>query len=224
MNATRTEIAKTIDHTLLKAVATGQDIIKLCQEAKEYGFASVCVNPTFVSLAAEQLKDSGIMVCTVVGFPLGCTTTATKVEETREAVNNGAQEIDMVINLGALKEGNDDLVCQDIAAVVKAAQEANPSTAVKVIIETCYLTHEEKILACQLAKTAGAHFVKTSTGFGTGGATIEDVALMREVVGPAMGVKASGGIKTSADVLALLKAGANRIGASAGVKIMKELS
>lgn len=224
MTTSRTEIAKMIDHTVLKAVATQQDIITLCQEAKEYGFASVCINPTFVSLAAEQLKGSGVMVCTVVGFPLGCSTTEIKAYETRDAVKNGAQEVDMVINIGALKEGNEAKVLQDIAAVVKAAQETNPEAAVKVIIETCYLNQEEKIAACKLAKAAGAHFVKTSTGFGTGGATVEDIALMRQVVGSEMGVKASGGIKNSEDVLKMIKAGANRIGASAGVNIIKEIN
>ncbi len=220
---TKTEIAKMIDHTVLKAVATQQDIITLCQEAKEYGFASVCINPTFVSLAAEQLKGTEVMVCTVVGFPLGSSTTETKAYETREAVKNGAQEVDMVINIGALKEGNEAKVLEDIAAVVKAAKETNSEAIVKVIIETCYLNQEEKVAVCKLAKAAGAHFVKTSTGFGTGGATVEDVALMRQVVGSEMGVKASGGIKNSADVLKMIKAGANRIGASAGINIIKEI-
>ena len=223
MTTSRTEIAKMIDHTVLKAAATQQEIIKLCQEAKEYGFASVCINPTFVSLAAEQLKGSGVMVCTVVGFPLGCSTTETKAYETRDAVKNGAQEVDMVINIGALKDGNEEKILQDISAVVKAAQETNSEAAVKAIIETCYLSQEEKIAACKLAKAAGAHFVKTSTGFGTGGATAEDIALMRQVVGLEMGVKASGGIKNSADVFNMIKAGANRIGASAGINIIKEI-
>lgn len=219
----KNEVARSIDHTILKAVATPEDIVCLCQEAQVYGFASVCVNPSYVPLAVEQLRDSTVKVCTVVGFPLGCTTTATKVAETKEVVQSGALEVDMVINLGALKAGNGQGVLQDIAAVVEAARETNPQAVVKVIIETCYLTREEKVLACELAQQAGAHFVKTSTGFGTGGATVEDVSLMCQVVGPHMGVKASGGIKNSHDALALLQAGANRLGASAGVLIMKEL-
>ena len=224
MVTNKKEIAKMIDHTILKAAASRADVNKLCEEAIEYGFASVCVNPSFVPLAAKNLANSSVKVCTVIGFPLGCTTTATKVAETKEAVRNGAHEVDMVINIGALKEGNRDLVLRDIDSVVKAGKEINSSVIVKVIIETCYLNKEEKILACKLSKEAGCDFVKTSTGFGTAGATVEDVALMREVVGLEIGVKASGGIKNSAEVLALIKAGANRIGASAGVNIIKELS
>lgn len=223
MTVNKNEIAKMIDHTILKAVATEEDITKLCQEALEYGFASVCINPYFVPLAAKELANAEVKVCTVIGFPLGCNTTATKVKETQAAVKDGAQEVDMVINIGALKQGNQELVLNDIAAVVKAAKEVNSAAIVKVIIETCYLNRAEKVVACQLAKQAGADFVKTSTGFGTGGATAEDIALMREVVGPEIGVKASGGIKNSDDVLAMIQAGANRIGASAGVDIIKSL-
>ncbi|WP_041274826.1 deoxyribose-phosphate aldolase [Desulforamulus reducens] len=217
------ELAKMIDHTVLKAVASKKDIVMLCQEAKEYGFASVCINPFFVPLAVEQLKDSEVVVCTVIGFPLGSTTTASKVAETVEAVQNGAKEVDMVINVGALKDGQTEVVFNDMKAVVEAAQSVNPEAITKVIIETCYLTKEEKIQACELAKKAGAHFVKTSTGFGSGGATTEDVALMRQIVGPNLGVKASGGIKNARDALAMMQAGASRIGASAGVAIVQEL-
>jgi deoxyribose-phosphate aldolase len=220
---TRNELAGMIDHTLLKPVATREDIIKLCAEAREYGFASVCVNPFFVSLAAGQLKGSGVLVCTVIGFPLGSTSTAVKAFEAGEAVKNGAREVDMVINIGALKERREGVVLEDIRAVVEAARAHDPAAITKVIIETCYLTREEKILACQLAGQAGAHFVKTSTGFGDGGATVEDIALMRETVGPGMGVKASGGIKNARQALAMIQAGANRIGASAGVDIIKEM-
>lgn len=215
-------LAGMIDHTMLKAIASKKDIIKLCQEAKEYGFASVCVNPYFVPLAVEQLKASDILVCTVIGFPLGSTTTASKAAETAEAVKNGAKEVDMVINIGALKDGQKETVLNDIKAVVETAQSVNPEAITKVIIETCYLTRDEKILACELAKQAGAHFVKTSTGFGSGGATVEDIQLMREVVGPEMGVKASGGIKNAQDALAMVEAGANRLGASAGIAIIRE--
>lgn len=222
MKITRSEMAKMIDYTLLKPVATREDIIKLCDEAREYGFASVCINPFFVPPAVEQLKGSRVRVCTVIGFPLGSTSTAAKSFEAGQAVQSGAREVDMVINIGALKERCEDVVLKDIAAVVEAAHSNNPTAIIKVIIETCYLTREEKILACQLAKKAGAHFVKTSTGFGTGGATVEDVSLMRETVGPEMGVKASGGIKNLEQALEMIKAGCDRIGTSAGVDIIKE--
>lgn len=221
---TARELAKSIDHTLLKPVASKDDVIKLCQEAKEYGFASVCINPSFVPQAAEQLKGSDVLVCTVIGFPLGCTTTAAKVAETVDAVQKGAKEVDMVINIGALKDGRTEFVLDDIKAVVEAAQSVDSEAITKVIIETCYLTREEKILACELAKKAGAHFVKTSTGFGSGGATVEDIALMRETVGPKMGVKASGGIRNAQNALAMLEAGASRIGASAGIAIVQALT
>jgi len=189
----------------------------LLSEAREYDFASVCVNPTWVKHAKTGLEGSDVKVCTVVGFPLGATTSAVKAFETKEAVQNGADEIDMVINVGALKSGNLDLVESDIRAVVEAAN----GTLVKVILETCLLTDEEKVKACQLAQKAGADFVKTSTGFSTGGATVEDVALMRKTVGPDMGVKASGGARSYEDALAFIEAGATRIGTSAGVAIMK---
>ncbi|EGW35964.1 deoxyribose-phosphate aldolase [Desulfosporosinus sp. OT] len=219
---TRNELAKLIDHTILKSIATQEDITKLCTEALEYGFASVCINPSYVPLAAKLLKDSAVLVCTVIGFPLGSTSTAAKAFEAQEAVKNGAMEVDMVINVGALKERREDDVFQDISAVVEAAREANPKAITKVIIETCYLNDEEKILACKLAKKAGAHFVKTSTGFGSGGANAHDISLMRQTVGTEMGVKASGGIKNLQQVLEMVEAGASRIGASAGVDIVKE--
>lgn len=223
MEISKNEVAKMIDHTVLKPVAQQEDVIKLCQEAREYNFASVCINPCYVPLAVEQLKGSFVKVCTVIGFPLGSNTTAVKAFEAADAVKNGATELDMVINIGALKQGQQDVVLKDIQAVVEAAKKVNPEAITKVIIETCYLTTEEKVLACQLAQQAGAHFVKTSTGFGTGGATVEDIALMRETVGTEMGVKASGGIKNAQHALAMITAGANRIGASAGIAIIKEL-
>ncbi|HXL03934.1 MAG TPA: deoxyribose-phosphate aldolase [Bacillota bacterium] len=213
------KISCIIDHTLLKPEATCEQIIKLCEEAREYNFASVCVNPANVSLASSLLKDTPVRVCTVIGFPLGANTSVTKVVETRDAIANGASEVDMVINVGALKSGGYDLVLRDIKAVVDAAHD---KALVKVILETALLTNEEKIKGCLLAKLAGADFVKTSTGFGPGGATVEDVRLMRKVVGPDMGVKASGGIRDYEATRRMVEAGANRIGASAGVKIVKE--
>lgn len=209
-------IAPFIDHTLLKPNATLDDIKKLCDEAKIYGFASVCVNPSYVSFAKELLKESKVKVCTVVGFPLGATTTIVKVIEARDAIANGADEIDMVINIGALKSGNDSFVFDDI----KAVREAAKGKVLKVIIETAYLTKDEKIKACQLAKEAGADFVKTSTGFAPSGATVEDVKLMREVVGPEIGVKASGGIRDYQTACEMIKAGATRLGTSSGVAIV----
>ncbi|MCM3767294.1 deoxyribose-phosphate aldolase [Neobacillus niacini] len=212
-------IAKMIDHTLLKADATKEQIIKLAKEAKEYSFASVCVNPTWVKTAAELLKDTpDVKVCTVIGFPLGATTSETKAFETKNAIENGATEIDMVINVGALKDKQDNFVEQDIRAVVDAA---TGKAIVKVIIETSLLTDEEKKRACELSVKAGADFVKTSTGFSTGGATVEDIRLMRETVGPEIGVKASGGVRSREDALAMIEAGATRIGASSGVAISK---
>ncbi|MFP7735886.1 deoxyribose-phosphate aldolase [Priestia aryabhattai] len=212
-----------IDHTLLKADATEEQITVLAQEAKEYSFASVCVNPTWVKKAAELLKDAPeVKVCTVIGFPLGATTSAVKAFETTNAIENGADEVDMVINIGALKDKNYDLVQSDIQAVVDAAKG---KALVKVIIETALLTDEEKAKASELAVKAGADFVKTSTGFSTGGATVEDVALMRKTVGPDVGVKASGGVRGLEDAKAMIEAGATRIGASSGVSIAKgELS
>jgi len=211
-------IANMIDHTALKADTTKEQIVKLCEEAKEYNFFSVCVNPTWVSTAADLLKGSAVMVCTVIGFPLGATTSETKAFETKDAIEKGATEVDMVINIGALKDKNDELVEQDIRAVVDAARG---KALVKVIIETSLLTQEEKVRACQLAVKAEADFVKTSTGFSTGGATVEDIKLMRETVGPDVGVKASGGVRDRAGALSMVEAGATRIGASAGIAIIK---
>ncbi|BCP57553.1 deoxyribose-phosphate aldolase [Streptococcus suis] len=210
------KLNKYIDHTILKPETTQEQVEKILSEAKEYDFASVCVNPTWVSLAAESLKDSDVKVCTVIGFPLGANTSAVKAFETKDAIANGADEIDMVINVGALKAGNDALVLDDIKAVV----DASGDKLVKVIIETCLLTDDEKVRACQLSKEAGADYVKTSTGFSTGGATVADVALMRKTVGPDMGVKASGGARSYEDAIAFIEAGASRIGASSGVAIM----
>jgi len=212
--------ASMIDHTLLKAEATKEQIEKLCAEAKEYGFASVCVNPTWVKYCSELLQNSDVLVCTVIGFPLGANTPAVKAFEAKDAIANGAQEVDMVINIGALKDQNYEQVQADIAAVVEAAKG---SAIVKVIIETCLLTEEEKVKACELSVAAGADYVKTSTGFSTGGATAEDIALMRKTVGPELGVKASGGVRSLEDMQKMVEAGATRIGASSGVAIMKGL-
>jgi deoxyribose-phosphate aldolase len=212
-------LARMIDHTLLKPDATADMIAQLCFEARKYRFASVCVNPTHVRLCAYLLKDSDVKVCTVVGFPLGATATEVKVFETKNALENGATEIDMVINIGALKAGDTQLVAQDIREVVAVAHAAD--VLVKVIIETALLTDEEKIVACLLAKEADADFVKTSTGFSSGGATVHDVSLMRRTVGPDLGVKAAGGIRTFQDAEQLVAAGATRLGASAGVKIIQ---
>ena len=211
--------ATMIDHTLLKADSTQKQVQQICEEAKQYGFASVCVNPTWVKFSAEQLAGTDVLVCTVIGFPLGANTPAVKAFETKDAIANGAGEIDMVINIGALKDGNYDLVREDIKAVVDAAN----GTLVKVIIETCLLTDEEKVKACELAVEAGADFVKTSTGFSTGGATAEDIALMRKTVGPDLGVKASGGVRSLEDMNKMIENGATRIGASSGVAIMNGL-
>jgi deoxyribose-phosphate aldolase len=213
-------IAHLIDHTLLKPEATRNDIVKLCQEALRFQFASVCVNPCYVPLAAEQLRGSAVRVCTVAGFPLGATLTQVKAYEAAEAVRLGAQEVDMVINVGALKSGQDDFVEQDIRAVVDACHRAG--AICKVILETALLTPDEKVRACLASKNAGADFVKTSTGFGPGGATAEDVALMRAVVGREMGVKAAGGVRTLEDLKKMVSAGATRIGASASVKILEQ--
>ena len=208
---------KYIDHTVLKADTPKAKVQQIIDEAIQYDFMSVCINPTWVSFAAEKLAATDVKVCTVIGFPLGASTSAVKAFEAKDAIANGADEIDMVINIGALKSRNLKLVEDDIKAVV----EASGSKLVKVIIETCLLTDEEKVEACQLAKLAGADFVKTSTGFSTGGATIEDIELMREAVGPIMGVKASGGARTLEAAKAFIKAGATRIGTSSGVAIMK---
>lgn len=216
-----TNIASYIDHTLLKPESTESQVVQLCKEAAEYNFASVCVNPTWVEKAAAELTNSEVKVCTVIGFPLGASTPETKAFETTDAISKGAGEIDMVLNIGALKSGNTDHVKKDIEAVVNAAKG---KAIVKVILETCLLTDEEKVTASQLSKEAGADFVKTSTGFSTGGATIEDVKLMRQTIGPDMGVKASGGVRSLEDVEAMIKAGATRIGASSGVKIIQGLT
>ncbi len=216
-------IIRMIDHTLLKANATKAEIVKLVEEAKEFSFASVCINPVWVHTAAELLADTPeVKVCTVIGFPLGAATPESKAFETKNAIENGADEVDMVINIGALKDKQDDLVERDIRAVVEAAKG---KALVKVIIETCLLTNEEKVRACELSVKAGADFVKTSTGFSTGGATVEDIRLMRQTVGPEIGVKASGGVRSREDALAMVEAGATRLGASSGVSIAKgELS
>lgn len=213
-------MAHMIDHTLLKPDATQDQIAQLCYEARKYGFASVCINPANVKLCAQLLKDSGVPVCTVVGFPLGATSTETKVFEAQQAVRDGATEVDMVINVGALKSRDYELVERDIASIARVCHAGN--AMLKVIIEAALLTDEEKVTGCQLAMVAGADFVKTSTGFGPGGATLEDVALMRRVVGPTMGVKAAGGIRTYEDAQKMIAAGASRIGASASVRIMQE--
>ena len=209
-------IASMIDHTLLKPEATPAQIEKLCAEAAEYHFASVCVNPVYIPLAARLLKDTGVKVCCVVGFPLGAIAPEQKAAEAASCAAMGAEELDMVIHVGAAKAGDWALVQRDIEGVVKAAA----GHTVKVIIETCLLTDEEKVRACEAAKAAGAHFVKTSTGFSTGGATTHDIALMRKTVGPEMGVKASGGIRDYETAMAMIEAGANRIGASAGIAIV----
>ena len=213
-------LAHMIDHTLLKPDATQDQVAQLCYEARKYGFASVCVNPANARLCAQLLKDSDIPVCVVVGFPLGATSTEVKVFEAQQAIRDGATEVDMVINVGALKSKDYETVERDVASIARACHAGN--AILKVIIEAALLTDEEKVVACQLAKVAGADFVKTSTGFGPGGATLEDVALMRRVVGPTMGVKAAGGIRTYEDAQKMIAAGASRIGASASVRIIQE--
>lgn len=211
-----TSVARFVDHTMLKPNATQEEIGKLCEEARAYCFASVCINPSYVAFCAKALAGSGVKICTVVGFPLGSTTSTVKAVEARDAMANGADEIDMVINVGALKSGNDSAVYEDIRAV----REATRGRVLKVILETSFLTREEKIRACILSKKAGADFVKTSTGFGGGGATVEDVRLMRETVGPMMGVKASGGIRDAQSARKMIDAGATRLGTSASVAIV----
>ena len=212
------DLARMIDHTLLRPDATQKEIEKLCAEAKQYRFASVCINPSNVKLCAELLRDTDVKVCTVIGFPLGASSSAAKAFETDRAIKDGAREVDMVINVGMLKSGEYKYVEEDILSVVSAAHSFGVLT--KVIIETGLLTDEEKVKACMLAKHAGADFVKTSTGFVKGGATVGDIALMRKVVGPELGVKASGGVRSQEDALALIASGADRIGASASVKIV----
>lgn len=218
------ELAKMIDHTILKANATQSDIEKLCEEAKKYNFASVCINPYWVSLASDLLKNSTVKVCTVIGFPLGATSSESKAYETEIAILQGADEVDMVINVGAMKNNKTDIVENDILAVVNSARKTgksqNKNIIVKVILETCYLTKDEIKNACICAKNAGADFVKTSTGFGTGGATTEDVALMKQTVGETMQVKASGGIRDYETAIKMIEAGASRLGTSSGVSII----
>lgn len=208
-----------IDHTILKADAVKEDILKLCEEAKKYNFMSVCINSYWVKTAAEALKGSKVKVCTVIGFPLGASSGESKAFEAEQAIIDGATEVDMVINIGALKDGDDESVKKDIQGVVKAAKE---KALVKLIIEACLLTEEEKVRACRLGAEAGVDFVKTSTGFSTGGAVIEDVQLMRKTVGDHIGVKASGGIRSLEDAVKFIEAGANRLGTSGGVKIMEQ--
>lgn len=212
------DLARLIDHTLLKPEATKSEVEKLCAEAKKYNFASVCINPSYVPLCSKLLRDTAVKVCTVIGFPLGATTTAAKAFEAENALREGAKEIDMVINVGMLKSGEYDYVENDIFAVVTTGRRYGALS--KVILETALLTDEEKVKGCLLAKHAGADFVKTSTGFSKGGATVGDIALMRKVVGSSMGVKASGGVRTREDALAMVASGADRIGASASVKIV----
>lgn len=221
MNLTQSQLAKYMDHTLLKADATLVGIDRVVAEAKQFGCASVCVNPFWVPYVARLLDGSGVATCTVVGFPLGASSTASKVFETTDAIANGADEIDMVINIGELKAGHAELVREDIRAVAEATHAGGK--LLKVIIECCLLTDDEKRLACLLCAEAGADFVKTSTGFSTGGATVADVALMRECVGPDFGVKAAGGIRTLADAYAMIEAGASRLGVSAAASILAEL-
>ena len=220
MEINKKNVAAMIDHTLLKQDASEEQIAKICEEALEYHFASVCVNPSYVAQCAEALKGSSVEVCTVIGFPLGATTSASKAFEAKDAIANGATEVDMVVNVGKIKSGNWDFVKDDIAAVVKAADK---KAVVKVIIETCLLTDEEKVKVCQIAKEVGADFVKTSTGFSKWGAKPEDVALMRKTVGPDMGVKASGGIHNAEEALAMMNAGASRLGCSAGIAVVNGL-
>jgi len=214
------EIAKLIDHTLLKPDATQDQIAQLCYEARKYGFAAVCVNPTHVKLCSQLLRGTEVHVCTVVGFPLGATPPDVKAYETQQAIDDGATEVDMVINIGALKSKDYALVERDVAMVARTSHAGG--AILKVIIEAALLTDEEKVIACQLSKAAGADYVKTSTGFGPGGATAQDVALMRRAVGPGLGVKAAGGIKSFQDAKEMVAAGATRIGASAGIKIVEQ--
>lgn len=214
------KLASMIDHTILKPEAGKEQVETICREAREYGFASVCVNSSYVPLCAELLRDTEVKVCTVIGFPLGAMSTAAKAAEARQAILDGAEELDMVIHIGMLKDGNNEYVDQDIHSVV---EEARGKAAVKVIIETCLLSEEEKIRACLLAKKAGADYVKTSTGFSTGGATAEDIALMKKTVGKNMKVKASGGIRTREKAEEMRKAGADRIGTSSGIRIVEEM-
>ncbi|WP_126429135.1 deoxyribose-phosphate aldolase [Brevibacillus marinus] len=215
-----TSLEKMIDHTLLKPNVTDQQILQLCEEARQYGFASVCVNPCYVRLAADALRDSGVKICTVIGFPLGATTTESKLFEAAQAVQNGADELDYVLNISDVLNGRYELVKQEMEQFVQFRANSSKPVLIKVILETCYLTDEQIVKVCKLAKEAGIDFVKTSTGFGSGGATKEHVRIMRETVGSKVGVKASGGIRTYEDCVAMVEAGANRIGASASVAIV----
>ena len=217
------EMARYIDHTILRPDATTADIRKLCEEAAHYGFAAVCVNPIFVGAAVKLLTGTGVKVCTVAGFPLGAGTTGIKAREAAAAADEGAFEIDMVIGIGMLKERQYEAVDSDISEVVRAVRGVNPQGIVKVIIETCLLENDEKVKACRIAEAAGANFVKTSTGFASGGALPEDVALMRRSVSPSVGVKAAGGIRSAVQAMDMIKAGAARIGTSSGVLIMKQM-
>jgi len=221
MEISRQQLAKMIDHTQIKPTATKDEIVKLCKEAEKHGFWCVCVNSTYVSLAKQLLRETNVKVASTAGFPFGSSLPEVKAFEARKAVENGASEIDMVINIGALKSGDYETVKRDIGMVVDVKRLHDKGLVIKVIIETGYLTREEKVMACKIAKEAGADFVKTSTGF-VGGATVEDVRLMRETVGRDMGVKAAGGIRTLKEALAMIQAGANRIGTSTGVAIIKE--
>jgi deoxyribose-phosphate aldolase len=224
MTMNRSELARFIDHTLLKPEATLDDIIKLCDEARKYGFISVCVNPCYVPAACRDLSGSAVSVCSVVGFPLGACAPAAKAFEAAEAVRCGAAELDIVINIGFLKGGLLKLVKSDLEQAILCARNENPATIIKIILETCLLTHVEKIKASTLAIEAGANFVKTSTGFGKGGATVYDVALLKQIAGNKAGVKASGGIRDLSAALSMIKAGASRIGTSSGPAIIEELS
>ena len=221
MGINRVQLAKMIDHTLLRPEATRDDIARICEEGRHYGFAAVCINPTWVPLASKLLKGSGVKVDTVIGFPFGATMPEVKAFEAKNMIAAGAGEVDMVMNFGALRSGDIDLVRRDIGSVVDVAEKSGVVS--KVIIEACYLTIEEKTLACRLVRDGGADFVKTSTGFGTGGATVEDVKLLRETVGSNIGVKAAGGIRTLEDALKMINAGASRIGSSSGIKIVEAL-
>lgn len=220
--APRAAVARVIDHTILKPEATGDDIRRVCAEARAYGFASVCVNPCWVPLVAAELRGTPVKVCTVVGFPLGANATETKMAETAAAIRVGAYEIDMVLNVGALRSGDHTTVANDIRAVAEVSHASG--AILKIILETALLSDEQKVRVCEIAKAAGADFVKTSTGFGPGGATAADISLMRRAVGPDLGVKASGGIRTLEDLRKMLAAGATRIGASAGVQIVEAIS
>lgn len=224
MQLTRTQLAGMIDHTLLKPDAVPGDIVRLCGEAKHYGFASVCINPCYIATAIKELAGSPVAVCSVIGFPLGASAPPTKALEAETAVRSGASELDVVINIGFLKGGLLDLVKSDLAGVVESARLAGPNTVVKIILETCLLTDNEKITACRLAVDSGADFVKTSTGWGKSGATTADVALLKRAVGSSAGVKASGGIRDLAAAISMLEAGATRIGTSSGPAIINELT